>query len=63
MTNTVEDFMPYSLNEYKLNTAKEIADFSSTFVVFEELVKIHLDHSKHLRFPKDLRSQATVNKR
>ena len=55
--------MKNSFNEGKLNTAKEIADFSSTFVVSEELVKIYLDHLKHLHFSKDLRSQATVEKR
>ena len=63
MTNTVNDFMPYSFNEGKLNTAKEIAVFSSTFVVSEELVKVYLDHSKHLHFSKDLRSHATFKKR
>ena len=47
----------------QLNTAKEIADFSSTFVVSEELVKIYLDHLKHFHFSKDLRNQATVEKR
>ena len=52
-----------SFNEGKLKTATEIADFSSTFVVSEELVKIYLDHLKHLDFSKDLRSQATAEKR
>ena len=47
----------------QFNTAKEIADFSSTFVVSEELVKIYLDHLKHLHFSKNLRNQATVEKR
>ena len=47
----------------QFNTAKEIADFSSTFVVSEELVKIYLDHLKHFHFSKDLRNQATVEKR
>ena len=51
------------LNEGKLNTTKEIAGSSSTFVVSEELVKIYLDHLKHLHFSKDLRSQATIEKR
>ena len=32
MTSTVDDFMPNSFHEGKLNTAKEIADFSSTLV-------------------------------
>ena len=32
MTSTVDDFMPNSLYEGKLNTAKETADFSSTLV-------------------------------
>ena len=41
----------------QFNTAKEIADFSSTFVVSEELVKIYLDHLK------DLRNQETVEER
>ena len=47
----------------QFNTAKEIADFSSTFVVSEELVKVYLDHLKHFHFSKDLRNQATVEKR
>ena len=51
-----------SFSEEKLKKAKEIADFSSTFVVSEELVKIYLDHLKHLHFSKDLRSQATVER-
>ena len=46
----------------KFNTAKEIADFSSTFTVSEELVKIYLDHLKHFHFSKDLRNQTTVEK-
>ena len=45
------------------NTAKEIVDFSCTFVVSEELVEIYLDHLKHFHFSKDLRNQATVEKR
>ena len=32
MTSTVDDFMPNSFNEGKLNTATEIADFSLTLV-------------------------------
>ena len=52
-----------SFNEGKLNTAIEIADFSSTFVVSEELVKIYLDHLKNFHFAKYLRNQATVEKR
>ena len=32
----------------QFNTAKEIADFSSTFAVSEELVKIYLDHLRWL---------------
>ena len=60
MTSTVDGFMPYSFDKGKLNTGKEIADFPSTFVVSEELVKIYLDHSRHLHFSKDFRSQATV---
>ena len=32
MTSTVDDFLPNSFNEGKLNTATEIADFSSTIV-------------------------------
>ena len=47
----------------QFNTAKEIADFSSTFVVSEELVKIYPDHLKHFHFSKDLQNQATVEKR
>ena len=61
MTNTVNGFMCYSFDEGKLNTGKEIVEFSSPFV--SELVKIYLDYSKHLHFSKDLQSQATVEKR
>ena len=32
MTSTVDDFMPNSFNEGKLDTAKETTDFSSTLV-------------------------------
>ena len=32
MTSTVDDFMPNSFNEGKLNTAIEITEFSSTLV-------------------------------
>ena len=46
----------------QFNAAKEIADFSSTFAVSEELVKIYLDRLKHFHFSKDLRNQATVEK-
>ena len=64
MTSTVDDFMPNFFNEGKLNTAKETADFYSTLIpVSEELMKIYLDHLKHLHFSKDLRSQATIEKR
>ena len=59
----VDGFMPYSFDKGKLNTGKEIADFSFTFLVSEEPVKIYLDHSKHPHFSKDLRSHATVEKR
>ena len=52
MTLCLERKQKNSFNEGKLNTAKEIADFSSTFVISEELVKIYLDHLKHLYFPK-----------
>ena len=57
MTSTVDDFMPNSFNEGKLNTAIEITEVS------EDLVKIYLDHSKHLHYSKDLRSQSTIEKR
>ena len=32
MTSAVDDFMPNSFNEGKLNTATEITEFSSTLV-------------------------------
>ena len=51
------------MEQHEFNTAKEIADFSSTFVVSEELVKIYLDHLKHFHFSKDLQNQETVEKR
>ena len=52
---------------HQFNPAKEIADFSSTFVVSEERDKKYLDHLKHLNFSKDfeikqpLRSYETEN--
>ena len=64
----VDDFIPRaqikkSFNEGMLNTAKEITDFSFTFLISEELVKKYVDHLKHLHFSKDLRNQETIEKR
>ena len=46
----------------KLETAKEIEEFSCTFVVSEDLVKTYVDHLKHLEFLKSLRNKATTEK-
>ena len=35
-------------NRKKLETTKEIEEFSRTFVVSEDLVKTYVDHLKHL---------------
>ena len=47
----------------KFETAKEIEEFSSTFVVSEDLVITYVDHLKHLEFFKSLRNKATTEKR
>ena len=47
----------------KLETAKEIEEFSRSFVVSEDLVKTYVDHLKHLEFLKSLRNKATTEKR
>ena len=52
----------------QFNAAKEVEDFSSTFAVSEELVKIYLDHKNISISPKiceikqPLRSNETENK-
>ena len=46
----------------KLETAKEIAEFSRTFVVSEDLVKTYVDHLNYLEFLKSLRNKATTEK-
>ena len=63
----VDDYMPRAqIKKYfsrkKLETAKEIEEFSCTFVVSEDLVKTYVDHLKHLEFLKSLRNKATTEK-
>ena len=63
-----DDYMPRAqIKKYfsrkKLQTAKEIEEFSRTFVVSEDLVKTYVDHLKHLEFLKSLRNKATTEKR
>jgi hypothetical protein len=64
----VDDYMPraqikISFSAGKLNTAQEIAEFSSKFVVSEELVKKYVDHLKHLNFTKELRNKSKAENR
>ena len=64
----VDDYMPRTqIKKYfsrkKLETAKEIEEFSRTFVVSEDLVKTYVKHLKHLEFLKSLRNKATTEKR
>ena len=47
----------------KLNTARDMKQFSCAFVVSQELVKNCVDHLKYLKFSKDLRNNATAEKR
>ena len=64
----VDDHMPRAqtkkyFSRKKLETAKEIEEFSRTFVVSEDLVKSYVDHLKHLEFLKSLWNKATTEKR
>ena len=47
----------------KMNTARDIEEFSCAFVVSQELVKHYVDHLKHLEFSKDLRNKTMTEKR
>ena len=63
----VDDYMPRAkIKKYfsrkKLETAKEIEEFSRTFVASEDLVKTYVDHLKHLEFLKSLGNKATTEK-
>lgn len=64
----IDDYMPRAqikkfFSAGKLNTAQEVADFSSKFVVSEELVKKYVDHLKHINFTKELRTTAKADNR
>ena len=67
-TRPVHDFMPRAqikkyFNEEKLNTAKDMEEFSCTFVVSQELVKNYVDPLKYLKYSKDLTNNSTAEKR
>ena len=65
---TPDDFMPrvqikILFAQGKLDSEEEIEDFSNQFIVPTELVKSYIEHMKHLRYTKQLRSEAAEQQR